>query len=234
MTNHVDVLKKVPIFEGLNDEEYTQVASLMKEREYKRDEVIFTQDQMGDALFVIVEGRVKVALYSEAGKEIILSILKNGDFFGEMSLLDGEPRSANVVSLDKSKILILERLNFAGYLEKSPTLTLKILKVLSKRLRIADEQIGSLALLDVYGRIARFLINLARQEGKTIGDEIHVEHRLTHQEIAGMIGTSRETVSRTFADLQKRNLITIADKKIVIQKHALEDIAEKYMIYGLK
>jgi CRP-like cAMP-binding protein len=231
MNNSIDFLKKVPIFGGLNQNEYATIHDLMKKKSFKRDDVIFSQEEMGDSLFIIVNGRIKVALYSETGKELILSILKSGDFFGEMSLLDGEPRSANIIAVEDSTLLILERKDFISYLEKSPSLSLKILKIMSKRLRITDEQIGSLALLDVYGRIARFLINVAKTDGKKVDEGIIIEPKLTHQEIAGMVGTSRETVSRTLSDLQKKGLLIFKEKHILIKNEAIEEVQEKYSIY---
>ncbi len=224
-------LRNVPIFSGFNDDHIENLSKLVKLQTFKGEEIIFNQEDKGDALFIIQTGRIKVSLFSEAGKEIILSILKEGDFFGEMALIDGEPRSANVTAIDPTELLILERIDFMNYLKQSPDLTLMLLIEMSRRLRIADDKIGSLALLDVYGRIARYLIKLAKAEGKITKEGIVIVNRPTHQEMAGLVGTSRETVSRTLTDLQKRGVISVTKDEIILKEDSIEVMEDKYLIY---
>jgi CRP-like cAMP-binding protein len=224
-------LKNVPVFRGFNDEHLGNLAKLVKVQSFAGEQIIFNQEDKGDALFIIQKGRIKVSLFSEAGKEIILSILREGDFFGEMALIDGEPRSANVTAIDPSELLILERTDFLEYLKRSPDLTLMLLVEMSRRLRIADDKIGSLALLDVYGRIARYLIKLAKAEGKITKEGIVIINRPTHQEIAGLVGTSRETVSRTLTDLQKRGVISVTKDELILKEDSFEAMEDKYLIY---
>lgn len=222
------LLKAIPLFVNFTNEELLQLSSFLKEKSFERNETICAHEASGDALYIILKGRVKVSIYNEAGKELILSVLKDGDFVGEMALLDGEPRSANVIALEKTSSLVLDRIDFVSYLKKCPDLAIKILKVLSQRLRQTDEQIANLALLDVYGRIARLLIHLAKSEGVKTETGVLIKTKLTHQEMAGMVGTSRETVSRAFSDFRKKNIITEDDNGIRITERALTEIMEKY------
>ncbi|MFH1728635.1 MAG: Crp/Fnr family transcriptional regulator [Pseudomonadota bacterium] len=222
------LLKNVPIFSGLPEDIYTDLTRLLKDKSFKKGDVVCSHDEAGDSLFIIKKGSVKVTLYNESGKEIILSILKAGDFFGEMSLLDSEPRSANVIATENADLLVLRQREFLSYIIESPKLTLKMLKVMTKRLRLADEQIGNLALLDVNGRIARYLIQLAKNDGIAHEEGLLVKKRPTHQDIAGIIGTSRETVSRALSGLQKRGLIDMFGKAILIRHIGLAEVDEKY------
>src|SRR5207253_6561150 len=156
------------------------------------------------SLYLIASGKVKISLSGEKGREIILSVLGPGEFFGEMSLLDGEPRSASVISQTQSQFYILNRDTFDDFVRRSPQTGLKILAEMSRRLRHADEVIGNLALLDVYGRVAHTLLELSRKEGVQREDGILIDNRPTQQEIAAMVGTSRETVSRALNDFARR------------------------------
>ncbi|NOZ85154.1 MAG: Crp/Fnr family transcriptional regulator [Deltaproteobacteria bacterium] len=214
-----ELLRRVSIFEGLRDKEITKLSKLLAEKVFPKDQLIVSHDEVGDSLFIIVEGRVKVVLFSESGREMILSIFKKNDFFGEMSLFDNHPRSANVIAMKKSKVLILKRDDFVDFLKSSPVATLNILAEMSRRLRRADEIISNLALLDVYGRVARVLLHLADQEGKEVEDGLAIHSRPTQQDIASMAGTSRETVSRALSEFQRRGLIETTGRSILL-KHA--------------
>ena len=212
-----ELLKKVAIFADLDDAAISGIDRLFVEKSFARDSVIVGQEDPGDALFVVSEGKVKVVLYGNTGREVILSLFKPGDFFGEMSLLDNQPRSANVIALEDSMLLVLERRAFSEHLEKHPRTALKVLAELSRRLRRADAIIGNLALLDVFGRVARFLRELAKNEGEHTDGMVVIRQRPTQQEIASMIGTSRETVSRALSEFQRRGFIELSGKKIVLR-----------------
>lgn len=222
-----EYLKKIPLFADLPSDHLDVLAALLKQKEFPRDGTILQRDDAGDALYIIVEGRVKVVLYGENGREIILSTLGDGDFFGEMSLIDGSPRSASVVALEAAKLLVLERSEFIQQVIQNPKIGLKVMEEMSRRLREADEKIGTLALLDVYGRLARLLIQLAKTSGTPQGDGVLIEQRPTHQDIAAMIGTSRETVSRGLSDFAKRGIIQMSGKKIVISQAALLELEDQ-------
>ena len=202
-----DILQKVPLFEKLSVDDLGDLGSHLHEVKHKKGSVIISAEEPGTNLFIIINGKCKVVLYGANGREVILSLMKDGDFFGEMSLLDGEPRSANVVAQGDTTLYVLERTDFIRWLETHPQVFLNLLTELSQRLRDADERIGSLALLDVYGRVARTFLDLGRKEGKRVPEGILITERPTQAEIAGLVGTSRETVSRAMSELQRRGYI---------------------------
>jgi CRP-like cAMP-binding protein len=211
------LLRKVSIFSDLPDTTLTDLAVRMRPRAAEAGTVIVSQEEAGDALFVLASGKVKVVLYGETGREIILSILRVGDFFGEMSLLDRQPRSANVVAVEESELVTLDREAFQSHLHAHPSTALAILAEMSRRLRRADEVIGNLALLDVYARVARAIKELAQQQGQPVDGGLLIKERPTQQEIAGLIGTSRETVSRALNDFTRRGLMEMTGKQILVR-----------------
>jgi CRP/FNR family cyclic AMP-dependent transcriptional regulator len=207
-----DVLKKVPLFSDLSEAELARFADVTREREYPKNSVILFEDDPGDALYIVSAGQVKVVLIGEDGREVILSVLGDGDFFGEMALIDDEPRSAHVIAMRDSQLLVLRRDDFQAQLVAQPKIGLKLLRVLVQRLRRADEKIGGLVLLDVNGRVARLLLDMADEGG---GPKI--TRRLTHHTIAQMIGSSRETVSRAMRELVDRGLIEVSRREMSIK-----------------
>lgn len=216
-----DTLRGVPLFAHLGDEELGRVAAVARERTYPKNSVILFEDDPGDALYVVVTGQVKVVLVGEDGREVILAVLGGGDFFGEMALIDDEPRSAHVIAMEDARLLVLRREDFHAALEVHPRIALGLLRALSRRLRRADDKIGALVMLDVLGRVARLLLELADET-----DGVRVTQRVTHHTIAQMVGSSRETVSRTMRELTDRGLIGIERKAIIVKnRKALEAAA---------
>ncbi|HXV85662.1 MAG TPA: Crp/Fnr family transcriptional regulator [Gemmatimonadales bacterium] len=217
----VNVLKKVPLFADLSEPEMARVAEVARERTYPKNSVILFEDDPGDALYVVALGSVKVVLIGEDGREVILSVLGEGDFFGEMALIDDEPRSAHVIAMEDASMMVLRREDFHQRLREAPTIALGLLRTLSRRLREADEKIGGLVLLDVPGRVARLLIRMADENDGTA-----ITKRMTHHTIAQMVGSSRETVSRTMRDMMDRGLLNVSRKAITItNRPALEAMA---------
>jgi len=214
--------RKFALFAELDDRELASVAAVAKTRRYAKDDVVFHADESGDVFCLIREGKVKVTMISPEGKEIILSMMGPGDFFGEMSLLDNEPRSATVIATETLDLVTIWRSDFLQILSENFSITKKILAELSRRLRSASNRIESLATMDVYGRLARFFLDLARQNGKVLENGYVAVQRPTHQSIANMIGTSRETVSRLIHDLMKQNLLLSEGKTIYLRKTALD------------
>lgn len=204
-----DFLATVPLFSGLPPEELEQFAAITREKTYPRSSVILFEDDPGDSLFVIRDGRVKVVLVGEDGREVILGVLGVGEHFGELSLIDDQPRSAHVIAMEDSTLLVLRRDDFRRRVETSPTVAWTLLGELSRRLRRADGKIGGLVLLDVPGRIARLLLDMAEEGGSET-----IEKPLTHQTIAQMIGASRETVSRAMREFQDQGWISVERRKI--------------------
>ncbi len=219
--------RKFPLFADLDDRELATIATVAKSRRYAKDEVVFYADESGDVFCLIREGQVKVTMISPEGKEIILKLLGPGDFFGEMALLDDEPRSATVVATEPLELVTIWRNDFLQILAENFTLTKKLLAELSRRLRSASSRIESLATMDVYGRLARFFLDLARDQGKQLDNGYIAVTRPTHQAMANMIGTSRETVSRLIHDLMRQNLLISEGKTIYLKKTAIEQFKEE-------
>jgi CRP/FNR family cyclic AMP-dependent transcriptional regulator len=214
--------RKFALFAELDDRELGSIATVAKVRRYAKDDVVFHADESGDVFCLIQQGQVKVTMISPEGKEIILSMLGPGDFFGEMSLLDDEPRSATVIATEPLEIVTIWRSDFLQILSENFSITRKVLAELSHRLRNASNRIESLATMDVYGRLARFFLDLAREGGKSLDNGYVAVTRPTHQAIANTIGTSRETVSRLIHDLMKQNLLLSEGKTIYLRKTAID------------
>ena len=214
------ILHKVPLFADLSELEIARIAEVARERTYLKNSVILFEDDPGDALYVVETGSVKVVLIGEDGREVILSVLDEGDFFGEMALIDDEPRSAHVIAMEDAVMLVLRREDFFHRLREAPTIALGLLKTLTRRLREADEKIGGLVLLDVPGRVARLLLRMADEN-----DGAEITRKVTHHTIAQMVGSSRETVSRTMRDLVDKGLVEVSRKTITLKdRRALESM----------
>jgi CRP/FNR family cyclic AMP-dependent transcriptional regulator len=219
LTDTADFLATVPLFRSLDATELAHFGQLVREKSYPKGSVILFEDDPGDALFVVRAGRVKVVLVAEDGREVILGILSVGEHFGELSLIDDQPRSAHVIAMEDSSLLVLRRDDFRKRVEANPSVAWSLLAELSRRLRRADGQIGSLALLDVPGRIARMLLDTADEAGGSP----QIEKALTHQTIAHVIGASRETVSRAMREFQQAGWISTERRRIrITDRGALE------------
>lgn len=212
-----ELLRQVPLFSGLDSTDMKTLMGAITRRKYPKEAVIFFEHDPGDAMFMIITGRIKVTILSDDGREIILSMLSDNDFFGEMALLDNEPRSATAIAVQETEVAVLYQKDFLSIVEKRPRVLINLLSALSSRLRKANHQIGSLALLDVYGRVAGVLLEMARENGIRLKDGRIRFRRPTHQEIANMIGATRETVSRTISDLHRQGYIEISGKNVIIQ-----------------
>src|SRR5215475_6227031 len=209
MMTYVDFLKKVPLFTELDDGELHQLASVVREQHYRKHTTIVHVDDPGSALYILKSGLVKITIEDQDGYEMILRILYPTDFFGDMSLLDGEPRSATITTLEPSEALTVSRDHFLHIIEKSPKILLKMTAVLSKRLRKTNELIHSLAFFDVYGKVARVLLNLAAERGRATEQGTVIDMRLTQQELAELAGMTRETMARTLREFQQAGCIRV-------------------------
>ena len=214
--------RKFALFAELDDRELAQIAAVAKSRRYAKDDVVFHADESGDIFCLIREGQVKVTMISPEGKEIILTMFGPGEFFGEMALLDDEPRSATVVATEPLDVVTIWRSDFLQILQENFSIAKKVLAELSRRLRKMSNRIESLATMDVYGRLARFFLDLAAESGVPRDDGYVSVIRPTHQAIANTIGTSRETVSRLIHDLMRQDLLLSEGKTIYLRKSALE------------
>ena len=207
------VLRTVPLFATFPEEQLRLLATLVSRRSATRGSIIMAAGDPTDSLYIILSGRFKVMMSDADGKEVILSILAAGEFFGEMGLIDDAPRSASVVAIEPCELLVITRRDFKKSMTENAEMAMAVMKGLVRRLREADRKIGSLALLDVYGRVARLLLDMA----ETVDGQKMVTKRLPKQDIAKMIGASREMVSRVMKDLQTGGYIEMRGSSILLR-----------------
>lgn len=214
-------LRAVPLFSQLRESDLTRLAPLFVEREYPRNRVIRFAHDPCDAFYVVLRGQVKVMLIAEDGREVVLSLVREGDFFGEMTLLDDEPYAASVIAMEDTRLLVLLRDDFRRSINEVPEMSFGLLRAVCGRLLEADHKIGGLMLLDVHGRVAHLLLELEARGGSS-----PIRDLPTHQVIAQMVGSSRETVSRTFSAMASKGLIeTSSEGLMIVDRAGLEGAA---------
>lgn len=215
--NLLDFFQEVPLFNNLAEEELIQLTQICRERTYEKGQAIFYEEDMPNNFYIVGSGQVKIVKLSEDGREHILGLLNPKDFFGEMSLLDGKTRSATAIAVENSKIITICRDDFTRLLRENPDITLKIMVTLCDRLRRADRHVESLAFLSAPGRVARFVMELADEQGIKKEDGIHIPHKMTRQEFANIAGTSRETLTRVLMDFQDEGIISIKKNLLILK-----------------
>ncbi len=213
------IIKNVPLFSSIPEEQLEKISKCLIEKKYNKDAMIVMEDETGDSLFIIAEGRVKITRYSDEGDEVILTILGEDDFFGEMSLIDGEARSANVVALERTKVYVLTRHDLFNLLEKNPSIAIAMLEEMVTRLRKSDKYIKGLSLNDAETRVGMTLYSLSEQMGTIKSGEVTIEKMPFQQDIANMSGTTRETVSRMLKLLEDKKIIAKQGRKVVIKDY---------------
>ena len=207
----------VPLFANLSSADRNAISSVMIQRSFSTgDTIVHEDDDEHQTFFIIVSGSVHVAVNSSEGKQSILATLRSGEFFGEMAVLDGEPRSASVLAAEPCRLLMLYRKAFIDILQRFPKIAIAMLIEMSRRQRRSNRHINTLSMMSVYGRVADVLLQLAKEFGRKTGSMIVIDKRPTHQTIAEMAGTSRETVSRVLSQLQKKRYLTMDRKRLVI------------------
>ncbi|WP_426451002.1 Crp/Fnr family transcriptional regulator [Paenibacillus sp. S-38] len=217
MSNLISLLQHVPLFQDLSVTELESVAPLFQERKYKKGTILFLEGDLGEEFYLIGSGVVKIYRIDNY-KEIILSLFRQGDFFGEMSLIQkGLQRSAAAETLEACSIYTLMRSDFASFMEHSPKLCMRLLEVTMERLRKANEQIYNLTFLDVRTRTIKVISQLAEEHGLQRSSGHLINMKLTHQQLANMVGTVRESVTKVLQELQEDDIITI-DKKYIMVK----------------
>ena len=212
----IDLLQSVSLFFDLSEKELGYIEEKMVTRRYENGNYIFLEDSEGEQCFFVAKGSVKVTRLSKDGREVILTMLNAGDFFGEMSLLDGESRSANVIALEETEVLTLNREDFLVVLHDYPTIAIQLVKEMAGRLRKSDRQIASLSLSDAEKRITMCIIRFADDQGIIKNGKVSIPKTPIQQDIANMAGTSRETVSRALSILEKENLIKRNGRELII------------------
>lgn len=204
MLTNLDLMRRVPLFARLTVAQAEALSSAVVKRRYKRGEALVAQGQKSDALFLLLTGRARVMAADSRGREVILATLGQGDYLGEMSLIDNEPHSANCRAEVQTDMLVLGRAEFARCLPENSSMAYAIMKGLVQRLRQADRKIESLALMDVYGRVARALLEFAQPDREGL---MTIRERISRQDIAKMVGASREMVSRVMKDFEEQGFI---------------------------
>ena len=208
--------KQVSFFADLPEEEIQALSSATKRRTFRSGEVIFHRDDPGQVLYMIKEGKVKICIISPDGQEVSLAVLGKGEYFGEFALLDGLPRSTDAVALEKVECYTLQRSDFLNAILKNPKIAILVLEALSKRLRTTDQMVEDLIFLDVYGRVAKKLLELADAHGVKTGEGVLIDVRLTQQELASIVGASRESVNKVLGYFTDKNFISTDKHHITI------------------
>jgi CRP/FNR family cyclic AMP-dependent transcriptional regulator len=214
--NEAVYLKQVPLFAGLADEDIRDLMSVAKRRTFRSGEVIFHREDPGQVLYVIKEGKVKISLVSPDGQEISLVVFGKGECFGELTILDGLPRSADAIAMEKVECYTLQRSDFHKAIMNNPKIAIQVMEVLSNRLRSTDQMVEDLIFLDVYGRVAKKLLELADVHGVKVENGIRIDVRLTQQELASMVGASRESVNKVMGYFTDKNFISTDKHKITL------------------
>lgn len=220
ITEDVVVLSDVNLFRGLTPNQLTWVSQRVHWRTFAAGTTIMTAEQPGEVVYFILRGTVKIHIEQEDGTDVILAILGTGDTVGEMSLLDSVGRSASAITLEETNILWMDNSSFREMLQTIPSVALNLTLVLSNRVRLANEQIQSLANLDVYGRVARQLLAFADKYGeKNVEGEVCIPLRLTQTDLADLVGASRKRVNQVVVSFKKQGLISIdGDYHVTVHK----------------
>ena len=220
-------IARAPLFAALPISAIEDLTGRVAVRRVHVNATVVSQDEPGDAMFVIMTGRVKVVIFGESGREVTLSMLRPGDSFGEMSMFDGASRSANCVAVEPTTLLVLSREDLLRHLARHPRTALNLLGEMARRLRRADETIAQLALCDVNERLVHRLVGLAREEGAESPDGLVVRRRPTQQELANMIGSCRETISRAFNQLARDGLIIPRGRSLIVTPALVQRVEKR-------
>lgn len=211
-----DIVRKVTLFAELQDTDVEAIAAIARFKSYPKDHLLFDRGEEGDEFLVVIEGRLKIIFLNEDGRELTLTILSPYQCLGEMSLIDDFPRSASAVALGDLRVLSINKRDFGKLLESHPHIALGLLRQLSRRLRELTEDTAGLIFMDVYQRLARKLLNLSQTLGVPKEGGREIPQRLTHQELANMIGATRETVTKVLNEMESREIISFNKKRVII------------------
>ncbi|HOG17832.1 MAG: cAMP receptor protein [Syntrophaceae bacterium PtaU1.Bin231] len=211
----IDLLKQIPLFEALQPADRNQLASLLRLRLIVKGNTLFRKGDEGTALYIILQGSIKISISGKAGEEVALAILGRGDFFGEMALLDGLPRSADAVALEDSHLYVLNRRDFLSFLIQNEAAVQAILFALSLRLRRTDDLLQEVCFLNLSVRLARRLLDLARRSETGDGNRPY-EVRLSHKELSGLFGVTRESISKELRVLRNRGIVSTMRNRVLI------------------
>lgn len=208
-----DTLGSVPLFAGLRPPELEALAQKVRHRRFRKDEAIFHRGDPGAALYVIMDGRVKIHNEGADGTDINIAVFKSGEFFGEISMLDGSDRSADATTMESTELLMLTRGDLEDVIDRHPRIAMNMLASLATRLRNSTSSIETLSALDVRGRVARALLDLAEKHGEEFNGGTRINVRLTQGELAGFVGASRESVNKVIGQYRRRGYVSYDDDK---------------------
>lgn len=214
--NKIEILKKVPIFSGISSKDMEKIVAVTYQKKYRKDNMILIEEEAGQTMFILMSGQVKVSRISEDGREVILAVMGEGDFFGELSLLDGQSRSANVTVIKDAEMLLINRDDFLNLLNEFPQIAIQLLRELAGRMRKSDAQIKSLSLKNATGKVTGTIHRLAEDIGVVENNQVCIDNLPTQQDLANMAGTSRETISRVLQRLINDKYVTKEGGKLVI------------------
>jgi len=214
--NDEDVIRRAPLFTALDDAAATTLRESMTQVKVSKGHTLFKEGDAGDRLFVVVEGKLKLGTSSGDGRENLLSILGPGDMFGELSLFDPGPRTATATAVTDSRVLALANDQVIGWVTAHPQVSLQLLKRLARRLRRTNEVLADLVFADVPGRVAKAIMDLGERFGTKKDDGLHVNHELTQEELAQLVGASRETVNKALADFAGRGWVRLEPRAVVV------------------
>lgn len=217
--NALMFLQRVSIFSGVNNDSLARIASITGEKSFSKKSIIFHEGDSGDTLYILKTGRVKISKITEDGREKTLTIMQPGNFFGEMAIFDNLPRSATAEVIDDgATVYTVAKRDFERIILEHPSIALQIMRDLTRRIRQVNQQVEDLAFKDVHERVASTLSQLSESEGKAIGSKVLINLKMTHQDLANMVGSSRETVTRALNRLQDEGVISIAHQQITINE----------------
>jgi len=226
----IQALRNVPYFSSLDTADLTELSRSMIRRKYALSQVIFHMDDPGGLLYIILEGKVKVYRTNAEGNEAVLAILGIGEFFGELSLIDNEPRSATAEAIEDAQVYTLHRDDFLRFLKNNPAFSIQISSVLAQRIRSMNEQVSDVLFLDLPGRLARKLIQLAENHGEEREDGIYIPISLTQSNLAEMTGATRVSVNKALKVFRDAGWVTVANRKITIND--MDALSNRIMISG--
>jgi CRP/FNR family cyclic AMP-dependent transcriptional regulator len=214
--NDEEVIRRAPLFTALDDASAATLRESMTQVKVSKGQTLFKEGDAGDRLFVVVEGKLKLGTSSGDGRENLLSILGPGDMFGELSLFDPGPRTATATAVTDARVLALANDQVIGWVTAHPQVSLQLLKRLARRLRRTNEVLADLVFADVPGRVAKAIMDLGERFGTKKDDGLHVNHELTQEELAQLVGASRETVNKALADFAGRGWVRLEPRAVVV------------------
>lgn len=223
----ISILKQVPFFSQLEMEEASSLAQKLVPRRFGESQIIFHHGDPGGLLYIITAGKVKISYTMPDGQEALLAILGSGDFFGELALLDDAPRSATAEAMDETETLTLHRDAFIAYIGDNPNFAYHVMRTLAKRIRHLNDQIGDVFFLDLNGRLARTLLNLAEDHGRPVKEGTLIDIALTQTELAEMTGATRVSINKTLGRFRRAKWVSLRGRQIILlDRQALRNLIQ--------